>query len=160
VDETKNKVERLDAVERFVEKTKAKIVNEGVSAKYVPSEDKIYMPPRNLFVQSNELTATEAYYATLAHELGHWTGHKDRVGREFGTRFGNQTYAFEELIAELSAAFLCAELEITNHPRETHASYIANWLEVMKSDKKAIFTAASYATKAVSYLKNLQAFNL
>jgi antirestriction protein ArdC len=78
------------------------------------------------------------------------------LNREFGERFGDHAYAFEELVAELSAAYLCAGLEITNTPRADHAQYIANWLQVLKSDTKAIFTAASLATRAVDYLYGLQ----
>ena len=86
----------------------------------------------------------------------HWAGAAHRLNSEFGERFGDKAYAFEELVAELSAAFLCADLEITNTPRADHAQYIANWLAVLKGDTKAIFTAASLATRAVDYLHGLQ----
>lgn len=158
--EAVNKVEKLKNVEKFISNTKAEIVHTGVFAKYNKLEDRIYMPEQTLFIESDDLSATEAYYSTLCHELAHWTGHEHRLNREFGKRFGNQTYAFEELIAELSSAFLMAELEITNTPKEAHASYLSNWLDVLKNDKKAIFTAASSATKATEYLKRLQTVNL
>jgi antirestriction protein ArdC len=160
IEELPNQAKALENVERFVEKTKAKVTIAGTSAMYVPSKDEIFMPPAESFIETEELSATGAYYATLLHELGHWTGHKDRTGREFGDRFGSKTYAFEELIAELTAAFLCGELNVTNCTSETHASYIANWLQIMKDDKKAIFTAASAASKAVDYLKTLQTISL
>jgi len=67
-------------------------------------------------------------------------------------RFGDEAFAMEELVAELGAAFLCAELEIASEPREDHAGYIQHWLEAMKADKKAIFTAAARANEAASFL--------
>ncbi len=89
--------------------------------------------------------------------MTHWAGAEHRLNREFGERFGDKAYAFEELVAELSAAFLCAELEITNTPRADHAQYCASWLDVLKGDAKAIFSAASLATtRAVDYLNDLQ----
>ncbi|MBS1585510.1 MAG: DUF1738 domain-containing protein [Bacteroidetes bacterium] len=155
-----NKVQQVEAASQFVSKTAARIIHEGHSAKYNRREDAIYMPPQEAFFDAEGLTATEAYHATLFHELGHWTGHEHRLNREFGKRFGDNSYAFEELVAELTAAFLCAELSITNQPRETHASYLANWLDVMQSDKRAIFTAATSASKAVEYLKKLQTITI
>jgi antirestriction protein ArdC len=73
-----------------------------------------------------------AYYATLAHEHIHWTGHEKRCSREFGKRFGNEAYAMEELIAELGAAFVCAQLGLSNDPRPDHAAYLESWLKVLK----------------------------
>ena len=109
------------------------------------------MPPFVIFREP------EAYYATLAHELTHWTRHPSRLDRDFGRkRFGDEGYAIEELVAEMGSAFLCADLGITPEPREDHASYIANWLQVLKEDKRAVFTAASHASKAVDYLHSLQ----
>lgn len=96
--------------------------------------------------------SAEAYYATLAHECTHWTGHKTRCERTFGKRFGDSAYAAEELVAELGAAYLCADLEISKTPREDHASYLDSWLKILKADKRAIFTASTAATKACSYL--------
>jgi antirestriction protein ArdC len=87
----------------------------------------------------------------------HWTGAKGRLDREFGQRFGDRAYAFEELVAELGAAFLCAMLGLANEPRPDHAAYIASWLEVLKSDKRAIFTAASKAQAAADHLASLAA---
>ena len=104
------------------------------------------MPERGAFHDA------EGYYSTLAHECGHWTGSEQRLDRQFGKRFGNQTYAFEELIAELSAAFTCAHLGILNEPRDETAAYIASWIKVLEGDKRAIFTAASQADKATEYL--------
>ena len=100
---------------------------------------------------------TESYYATLAHEMTHWTRHPSRLHRDFGgKRFGDAGYAMEELVAEIGAAFLCADLGITPETREDHAAYIASWLKVLREDKRAIFTAASHAQRAVDHLHHYQ----
>ena len=78
-----------------------------------------------------------------------------RLDRQLSTRFGDDAYAAEELIAELGAAFLCADLGITSEPRPDHAAYLASWLKILKADKKAIFTAASAASRAADYLASL-----
>ena len=88
----------------------------------------------------------------------HWTRHETRLNRDFGRkRFGDAGYAMEELVAEIGAAFLCADLGITPETREDHAAYVGSWLKALKDDKRAIFTAASHAQKAVDYLHGLQA---
>jgi antirestriction protein ArdC len=97
----------------------------------------------------------ESYAATTVHELIHWTSHPTRLNRELGKRFGDAAYAAEELIAELGAAFLCADLGITPEVREDHAAYLAHWLQVLKADNRAIFTAASQAQRAADYLREL-----
>ena len=118
---------------------------------YRPSTDSIVLPPFETFRDA------ESYYATLAHETTHWTAHESRLAREFGTkRFGSEGYAIEELVAELGAAFLCADLDLTLEPREDHAAYIANWLDVLKSDNRAIFAAASHAQRAADFINRLQ----
>ena len=83
----------------------------------------------------------------------HWSGAKPRLNRELGKRFGDHAYAVEELVAELGSAFLCGSLSITPQPRADHASYIAHWLEVMKADTRAIFSAAAKANEAVTFLR-------
>jgi antirestriction protein ArdC len=99
----------------------------------------------------------ESYYATLAQEATHWTKHPSRLAREFGRKkWGDDGYAEEELVAELGAAFLCADLELTLQPREDHAAYIASWLTVLHNDKRAIFRAAAHAQRAADYLHALQ----
>ena len=98
-----------------------------------------------------------SHAATLAHELTHWTKHDKRLARDFGRqRHGDEGYAREELVAELGAAFLCADLGITPEVREDHAAYIASWLTVLKGDKRFIFTAAGHAQRAADYLHGLQ----
>lgn len=89
----------------------------------------------------------------LLHELVHWSGAAHRLNRTFGGRFGDRAYAAEELVAELGAAFLCADLGISNDPRPDHASYVADWLSVLGSDKRAIVTASRLAAEAASFLK-------
>jgi hypothetical protein len=91
----------------------------------------------------------ESYYATLAHELTHWTRHGSRLNRDFGRkRFGDEGYAMEELVAELGSAFLSADLKLTPEAREDHAAYIGSWIKVLKNDNRAIFSAASHAQRA------------
>lgn len=100
---------------------------------------------------------TESYYATCGHETIHWTRHPSRLDRDFGRkRYGDEGYAMEELVAELGSAFLCADLELAPEVREDHASYIASWIKVLRNDKRAIFTAASYAQRAADFLHGLQ----
>jgi len=99
----------------------------------------------------------ESYYAVLAHETTHATRHESRLDRDLGRkRFADAGYAMEELVAEIGAAFLCADLGITPETRADHAAYIDNWLQALKNDRKLIFTAASHASKAVEFLKNRQ----
>lgn len=153
--------QRLAHVDAFIAATGAEFREGGQRAYYrgrslAGDGDYIQMPPRDLFTGTRTSTPTEAYESTRLHELGHWTGAAHRLARKFGERFGDQAYAFEELVAELAAAYLCAELEITNTPRPDHAQYIASWLKALKDDKKAIFTAASLASRAVEYLRGLQ----
>ena len=94
---------------------------------------------------------------TLAHESTHWTAHESRLARDFGTkRFGSEGYAIEELVAELGAAFLCADLDLTLEPREDPATYIADWLDVPKANNCAIFTAARQAQRATAFINGLQ----
>lgn len=145
-DKLPNKAERLETAEEiFADYCAAetlKVRFGGNRAFYSVSDDFVQMPLREQF------KSTEAYYSTLAHELAHSTGAVKRLKREFGTRFGASAYAFEELIAELSASMSCAVLGIEQSPREDHAQYLASWLNVLKSDAKAIFTASTQAQKA------------
>ena len=123
---------------------------------YRLSTDSIHLPPRDAFIGTQTSTPAESYFSTLCHELCHWTSHESRCHRQLGKRFGDQAYAVEELVAELGAAFLCADLQITDDPRADHAQYLASWLAVLKADKKAIFTAASKASEAAAFLAALQ----
>jgi antirestriction protein ArdC len=89
----------------------------------------------------------------LGHEAVHATGAEHRLNRDLKPRFAEEGYAMEELVAELGAAFLCSALGLANEPREEHAAYLSNWLKVLKHDKRAIFTAASQAQKAVDWMR-------
>lgn len=144
-------LERIAQADAFFAATGADIRTGGNQAYYAIGEDFIRMPPFECFRDA------ESHAATLAHELTHWTRHASRLNREFGRkRFGDEGYAMEELVAELGSAFLCADLSITPEVREDHAGYIASWLKVLKDDKRAIFTAASHASKALEFLHGLQ----
>lgn len=154
---TEDKTHAIDAAEAFAAATGARITIGGNVACYRPGTDAIAMPERRLFTGSATSNPTEAWYSTLLHELTHWSGAEHRLDRDLSGRFGSDSYAMEELVAELGAAFLCAELGITVAPRPDHAAYLANWLKVLKADKKAVFTAASAASRAADYLGGLSA---
>jgi antirestriction protein ArdC len=143
---------RIARAENFAAQTRADIRHGGNMAYYAAGSDHVQMPPFESFRDA------ESYYATLLHELTHWTKHSARMGREFGRkRWGDEGYAAEELVAELGAAFLCADLGITPEPREDHAAYVQHWLSVLKNDARAIFTAAAHAQSAADFLHGLQA---
>ncbi|MFI4973080.1 MAG: ArdC family protein [Caulobacterales bacterium] len=154
---TANPVVILAEVEAFVTSTAADVRHGGDTACYRANLDVIDMPPQVAFQDTGTSSATEAYYATLLHELTHWSGAKHRLDREFGGRFGADGYAMEELVAELGAAFLCADLRITNEPRPDHAAYLSSWLSVLRADRRAIFTAAQKANEATAFLAALSA---
>jgi len=149
-------IERVNAADRFFLATGARVEHGGDRAYYRPSTDTIHMPEEDCFCGTNTLTRTEGYYAVLGHECIHWSGSEKRLAREFGKRFGDAAYAAEELVAEIGSAFLCAELGITQDTRPDHAQYLAHWLQLLKSDPKAIFAAAAKASEAVAFLKKLQ----
>ncbi|WP_407155189.1 ArdC family protein [Bradyrhizobium sp. STM 3557] len=114
---------------------------------YIPSRDFITVPAFADFHNAPE------YYAAAFHELAHWTGHKSRLDRDLSGRFGTDAYAMEELVAELSAAFLCAEFGLDN-AHANQAAYLAGWIKVLKADSRAIFTVASKAQAAANYLRD------
>jgi antirestriction protein ArdC len=144
-------VQRIDHADAFFAATQVDIRYRGGRAYYAQEADYIQMPPIESFRDA------ESFYATLAHESIHRTKHPSRLNRDFGRKvWGDEGYAREELVAELGAAFLCADLEITPEIREDHASYIAIWLQVLKNDHRAVFQAASHAQRAVDYLHRLQ----
>ena len=143
--------ERLDHAERFITNTGVTIQHGGNSAYYAPGKDLVQMPPFESFKDR------ESYYATILHELIHATSHKSRLDRSFNAkRFGDNGYAREELVAELGAAFLSADLGITPEVREDHAAYLAHWLKALQEDKRAIVSAAAHAQRAADFLKDLQ----
>ena len=148
--------ERIERAETFVGNTGAIVRHGGDRAFYRPSADQIQLPEREAFKGTETSTPAEGYYGTLLHELTHWSGHEARCNRDLRNRFGSEAYAAEELVAELGAAFLCADLGITQQPRLDHAQYIQSWLRVLRNDKRAIFTASSKAAQAADYLGSLQ----
>jgi antirestriction protein ArdC len=147
-------VERIERADRFVAATDAMICHGGDRAFYAHTTDRIQMPDQGLFTGTTTMSRSEGYYATLVHELVHWSGAKHRLAREMGKRFGDEAYAAEELVAEIGAAFLCAELGITQEVRPDHAQYLANWLKLLKNDSRAIFFAAARASEATAFLRN------
>lgn len=139
--------QRISDAETFFANLNMTLRHRGGRAFYNPANDYVQLPPFENF-----LTPAD-YYCTLGHESVHWTGHTKRLNREFGQkRFGDEGYAMEELVAEIASAYLAADLGIAAIPREDHAGYLAAWLKVLQNDTKAIFTAASFAEKAVAYL--------
>ena len=139
--------DRIDHADQFITATRAEIFHGGNRAYYSIATDHIQMPYFGAF------RTPKTYYATLAHGLVHWTKHGARLDRNFGqARWGDQAYAREELVAELGAAFLCADLGLDPHRDIDHAAYIQAWLKILKNDKRAIFTAAAHAHRACQYL--------
>ena len=144
-------VQRIARAESFFAATGANVRHGGNMAYYNVASDHVQMPPIEAFRDA------ESYYATRAHETIHYTRHPSRLERDFGRkRFGDEGYAMEELVAELGSAFLSADLELTPEVRDDHAAYIGSWIKVLKNDKRAIFSAASYAQRAADFLHGLQ----
>jgi antirestriction protein ArdC len=134
-------------IDEFLAATGADIREGHGEAYYIPSRDFIALPAFAAF------RSAAHYYGVAFHELGHWTGAKRRLDRDLKGRFGERAYAAEELIAELTAAFLCAEFNIDGELR--HAAYIESWIGLLKDDPRAFFTAASKAQAAANYLRGL-----
>lgn len=134
----------LGEAEQLLYETGAVIRHGGNRAFYSPSEDIIQLPPETWFDQPDD------YYAVALHETVHWTGHPRRLNRVLGRRHGIEAYAYEELVAEMGAAFLCAHVGIP--ARMEHASYIDSWLDALRRDKRLIFTAAGAAQKAADFV--------
>jgi antirestriction protein ArdC len=143
--------ERIEQAEAFFSRIPARVVHQGNRAFYSPADDTITLPPFPAFFTPVD------YYSTRAHETGHWTSCAGRCNRELGKRFGDNAYSIEELVAELTAAFVCSHLGLSTEPRPDHAQYIASWLKVLKADTRAIFTAASKAQQAADFLANAAA---
>lgn len=141
---------RIETADAFIVNTGAVIKHGGGRAFYRRGTDEIHMPEFATF------GTAAGYYGTALHELAHWTGAPSRLDRTKGKVFGDPDYAFEELVAELSAAYLCADLAISAEPREDHASYIAGWIRALKADNRHVFRAASYAEKAAGFMHDLQ----
>ena len=145
--DTRTEPERHAEADKLL--AQAQITHGGNRACYAPGPDRITLPKPQDFRDMAD------YYATALHELTHWTGHKSRLNRDFSGRFGNEQYAREELVAEMGAAFLCANVGIAGQLQ--HANYIASWLDVLRRDHNAILNAASHAQKAADYVTQAQA---
>ena len=143
---THNEAVLIPRAEALIEATGADIRIGGEEAYYAPAFDHIVVPPPHIYYEPIN------WYRTALHELGHWSGHPSRLDRLPKTHFGSPEYAREELVAEMASAFLCAQLGII--PTVRHADYIGSWLTVLREDSKAIFRAASQASKAADYLLN------
>jgi antirestriction protein ArdC len=149
------KIQEIEHLTEFEKDEKAELViaNSGAVIEYSPSNDafynwtldKIYMPERKQFVSA------EAFYNVLFHEMGHWTGNESRLNRKQSSKFGSKEYAFEELVAEINAAFLCAMLGFENKITD-NVSYIDNWLSVMRNDKKFVIQASSQAQQSADFI--------
>lgn len=142
--------DRILTADIWVDRVGADIKIGGDRAYFSPASDHVQMPEFSRFHSADD------YYATIFHELTHWSGAKSRLNRDLNNRFGSHAYAAEELVAELGAAFLCSDLNITDTDtvRDDHASYLDSWLKVMKADSKAIFTAAAKAEQACKFLQD------
>ena len=144
--------QRIAHADAFFAATGADIRHGGNSAYYAMHPDYVQSPPFECFADP------ESYYATLAHECTHWARHPTRLDRDFGrTRWGDEGYAREELVAELGASFLCADLGLELTPRDDHAAYIDHWLKVLRDDRRLIFTAAAHAQRACDFLHQFSA---
>lgn len=136
----------IEGAMRFIGGCRADIRHGFERAAYAPGADRILMPDVDRF------TSPEAYCATALHELVHWTGHPSRLARTFGQRFGDTAYAFEELVAELGSAFVLGHIGLVDATIEGHAAYLDSWLQVLRRDRTAIFTAARHAGEASEYI--------
>lgn len=139
-------IEREAQADEFFERVGAKVHYGGSRAYYSPMADLIQMP------HAEDFLSVDGFYSTLAHEHGHWTGHADRLGRDLSVRFGSESYAMEELVAEMTAAFTMAHLGLSAMPRKDHADYLANWLQVLEGDARVVYAAAKAAGDAFEVL--------
>jgi len=133
--------------EDLLQMSGATIRHGGSRAFYRPGDDEIHLPPPRAFPDAGR------YYATALHELTHWSSHPSRCNRQLGHRFGDDAYAAEELIAEMGAAFLCAHCRLDGDLH--HAGYLGSWLKVLRTDKRAIFVAATRGQQAADYILRL-----
>jgi antirestriction protein ArdC len=142
IPDSRSEIERHALADTLL--AKAQISHGGDRAYYQPSTDSIRLP------NISQFSSAADYYGTALHELTHWTGHTSRLSREYGKRFGDEAYAREELVAEMGAAFSCAYCGIAG--KLQHSEYIANWIQVLKGDKKAVLVAAGAAQKAADFI--------
>lgn len=144
--EQRPEIERHAECDRIITATGAAISYGGDRAAYIPSLDRIIMPTAPQF------ESRDAFYSTQFHELGHWSGAPSRLDRSLKGRFGDSSYAFEELIAETAAALVCAATGIIPEPRKETAQYLNGWMRGMRDDKQAIVRAFSLAQRAADFI--------
>jgi len=133
------------AASELVAQSRARVMHGSHKAYYSPAADVIGIPPASAF------DTVHAYWATLLHELTHWTMHPSRCDRSVEGAFGTPAYAREELVAEMGSAFLCAQVGVPLEGLQ-HASYLNSWIRLLQDDKRAIFRASSQARKASEFL--------
>ncbi|WP_286165234.1 zincin-like metallopeptidase domain-containing protein [Arthrobacter sp. TPD3018] len=136
------------AIDGFFDALPATVRHGGDQAFFSPIGDYIQMPHRTMF------RSDDHYASTLGHEYVHYSGAQSRLNREFGKKFGDQAYAFEELVASIGQCLICADLGLPGELHDNHASYIDHWLRILKGDSSAIIKAASKAEQAVAWLRD------
>jgi antirestriction protein ArdC len=139
--------DRQERIDAFFAAIPSRVRHGGGAAFFDRTLDYIQMPRPGSF------HSADGYASILAHESCHWTGHRTRLDRTFGKKFGDKAYCMEDLVAELGAAMVCGDLGLPTELHDSHASYLASWLQVLRSDKTAIFLAATKAEQAFSYLR-------
>lgn len=148
----RNDNERYADADDFIKHTYADIVHGGNQAFFRPSTDHIQMPELSYFKDSDN------YYATLLHELTHWSGAKSRLDRTKGKRFGDKEYAFEELVAELGSAFLCSHLGIKLENNQ-HPEYLQSWISSLRENPQILWKAGSKSQEAFDFIRELSERN-
>lgn len=148
-------VERNAGIDAYVAATRA-VIRTGTAAFFEPSTDTITMPPYEDFLTNEAGTQAENYYSVLLHELVHWTGHESRLDRLTMQGRRSQSYAFEELVAEIGSVMLCVQLGLQSQPSENNAAYVAGWITSLKDHPATVFKAASAAGQALQHLNSLQ----
>lgn len=141
---------RIAHADAFIAALKVPIIVGGDMAYYQPSTDTVHLPPFERFKDA------VSHAGVAIHECAHASGASHRLGRDLTGRFGSFAYAMDEAIAELTASFVLADLGLAHEPRADHAAYLASWMEVLKSDSRAIFTAASKAQQAADWMHQQQ----
>ena len=139
-----NPIETNKKAERILRESGADIRHGGSQPFYNIRDDYIQVPERDRFDSQAD------YYATALHELGHWTGHFSRLNRETSSDMHSETYAKEELVAEITSMFVSAETGIpqTQEHFDNHAAYVSHWIKAVKEDPNALFRAVNQAQKA------------
>lgn len=141
--------ERIAQADAYFAAIGADVVSSGDRACYAPALDRIHLPLLGQF------DSPAAFYTTSAHEHTHWTGHRDRLGRDLSGRFGSDAYGAEELVAELGAAFWSAQFGLEQATRQDHAAYLGDWLRMLRADPRALVAACGHAQRAVDLLNQL-----